>query len=866
MKLSIYFSLFYISSSIIAYFTFQLFCVNDIVFNIAYSEGSIKPINPKENIQNLNYIYQFPQFMHNLNSYLCIYIHNYYEEGFFAFNKALINEYDISVLNYEKFWNCSNCDNKNFNYIGKCYDKPKIFLGDIGNNRVYYEFCLSPSTDISIFNLGEKYINKNYYTGKSNVNFILNNDIDTFNIDNIFIINGKPNYIFDLNAVSLMIINITNYKGDLYNDNEEIFINRAFNAKSKYLTNKKRNNEGYIMTLSIETRTRKKNSISYLTCNKPAILNIYISQKNCTMTDFSNQFCQKCKNDYVKFGENCYNKNEKLDGLYYKESSQIWEKCEISNHIFKCSICPKGSFIISKNISFQICEKCPGGTYMDEKDQDKCKICPEGYDSIIGGEKCYLICNKGYYPNGDKCFECEPGYYSNASSISCTECSPGTFSNKKGMNECLKCAPGTFNNKYKQTECIDCQNGYYSSENSTECLKCPLGTFNSYIKRDHCEECDYGYYNDVEGAEKCKICNPGFYSDERGSFSCKKCEDYTYSLYGFKKCLPCDKVILNCNKCSNEGICLECNNHGISGYDSCQKCEDNWEYDGESCKPIKCNNFYYINKEDNTINCISDFKECPQAQIYLNLKTKECEEEYNIKEIENYLINGNENTLNKISDEIFEKLNNFPDLRDEILENKNITLKGINSIIQIGIIFENKFLNDTSNSAIQTIDYGICPKILRAKFEIKDSENILFKNLFFDVYDDGITSRAYLYRENDLENALDLNGCEDKVIVYITPKTDYSIYFKYYKNGDLYLQFFEKANKTFDLLSPIYNPCYPLSILDKVDLTFKDRLKDIEENGFILCNQDCKFEGINSETFQIRCFCPIKIDPKKNLL
>ena len=62
-----------------------------------------------------------------------------------------------------------------------------------------------------------------------------------------------------------------------------------------------------------------------------------------------------------------------------------------------------------------------------------------------------------------------------------------------------------------------------------------------------------------------------------------------------------------------------------------------------------------------------------------------------------------------------------------------------------------------------------------------------------------------------------------------------------------------------------YNPCYPLSILDKVDLTFKDRLKDIEENGFILCNQDCKFEGINSETFQIRCFCPIKIDPK-NLL
>jgi hypothetical protein len=135
-----------------------------------------------------------------------------------------------------------------------------------------------------------------------------------------------------------------------------------------------------------------------------------------------------------------------------------------------------------------------------------------------------------------------------------------------------------------------------------------------------------------------------------------------------------------------------------------------------------------------------------------------------------------------------------------------------------------------------------------------------------DVYDYGNRTRVSLYREEDLENALDLSDCEDKVIVYITPSIDFSYYFNYYKKGHLYLNFFEKANEIFDLYSPVYDPCFPLSILDKVDLAMKDRLSNIEEFGFILCNQDCKFEGIDLETFQIRCFCPIKIDPKKKSL
>ena len=43
-QLVIQFSLFYISSQITAYFTFELFCVDDTIDSIKYSEGSITPI------------------------------------------------------------------------------------------------------------------------------------------------------------------------------------------------------------------------------------------------------------------------------------------------------------------------------------------------------------------------------------------------------------------------------------------------------------------------------------------------------------------------------------------------------------------------------------------------------------------------------------------------------------------------------------------------------------------------------------------------------------------------------------------------------------------------------------------------------
>ena len=867
--LQIYLSLFCISYQSIVYFEFQFNCLSNTINKIKYSEGEISPLNPAQN-PNLDYTLYFSHIKHKLNESLCINVEkNNLNKGSFAFKKAFLNEYDISELDFANFWECPNCSPTNYIYNENCYQKQKISLSYNNDNSIN-EFCLLPTTDISIFNQGnENKINNNFYVGKQNINLIINYKKAKFTINELFYINGYSNYVFDLDNVSLKIIDVINFNSILSNEDEELFVNSTFNAKSNYMSHEKKIEEGYLMIITIitVTRTNSFDSTSYTTCSKPSILNVYVSQDNCTMSEFSDDFCQKCKKNYVRYGDKCLLKTDKIKNLYYNESSQAWEICENSKDNFICSICPKGTYIKEKKETYQICEKCPNGAYSDEEDLDNCKECLEGYDSFYGSEKCFMVCNKGSFLNGDICLECEPGFYYDSLSDACVECSPGTFTSKSGMGECLACEPGTFNNNYKQTGCIVCPSGYYSSENSKECLKCPIGTFNPYMKAEYCQKCDYGYYNDEEGAEKCKICPTNFYSDIIGSNSCKECKENTHSFSGAKKCLSCNKLISNCNNCSKEGFCLECGNHALNGNDNCEICEDNWRYEGESCKPNKCKNYYYINENTKEIICINNYTECPQNKIYLNLETKECEQNIDMKRmlLREYQINGNNEILNIISDEIFEEFKKFPYLIDEILENGNITLNGIDSIYQIGMISENNIPNNKSKtiSKYPSLDFGNCPSILRTEFEIKNSEKILYK-ILFDVNNYGDASRAYLYRETDLGNPLDLEPCEGMNITYISPSSNYYEYFGYYKKGNIYLNIFNKANQIFDVYSQVYKPCYPLSILGKIDLTIRDRWGEFERKKLILCNEGCKFEGLDIETFQVRCFCPIIIN-KENI-
>ena len=75
--------------------------------------------------------------------------------------------------------------------------------------------------------------------------------------------------------------------------------------------------------------------INISTCENEAEIYIYVNQKNCTINETtSNNFCQKCIPNYGKYINNCYEKSEKFDNLYYDSSNQIWNECETDKNTF----------------------------------------------------------------------------------------------------------------------------------------------------------------------------------------------------------------------------------------------------------------------------------------------------------------------------------------------------------------------------------------------------------------------------------------------------------------------------------------------------------------------------------------------------
>jgi len=829
--------LYHNSYSLIAYLNIEIFCANDYPTSIISSEGNYPPKNPctllfTQRDGGLDYVFEFDEIKHNIEKSLCIKLAGLDEINWFSFYKATINEYDITILNFENFYYCNDCiieGKKGFIVQDICKDnKPYILTYQSSNPYPTVQtICLNPTNDISIFYINEGKINQNYYKGKT-IKYILNNENDNINISDSFIINEKENYKFELNLVSLKITNITNKKGNIFNEDEELFENSFFNSINGYLTHKKNSDDGYLMIIHITTKPRKHNT-AISTCKEEAKIYLYVSQTNCTIEEMTdNNFCQKCKSGFGKINENkCLLKSDKINNYYFDNSNQIWKKCEINKNNFICSICPKGTFI--KDSSSQICEKCEIGKYSNEEDNTNCEKCPkgyysnttgsieclkcpDGYTSLPGSSYCFLDCEPGYYSYNDNCIPCNPGFYSEGSSIECLECTPGTYTNKEGMDKCLNCEPGKYNNEYKQTSCNNCSVGYFSS------LK--------------------------------------------GSTYCDECEENKYSLSGYSKCISCEEIIPHCNICSKEVICMNCNNKAVNGYNNCTICENNidWIYTGEYCKLIIiCPKYFYKDKNNNNkINCITDIKECPPGMDYLNLNTRECIEKANINNFMEfqYKVKGDEELLNNISNNFFYEYKQFPEFFSNFIKEQNFKIEGLNSVLQIGLE-ENIKKQDDSNTGY---DFGDCPKIIRTKYGIKDDNNIIYKVIDFSFKGKRLT-KYYVYDTNNLETPLDLSVCENQTVTIVSPPLNYLDNFENIEEVNMWYNLYKDGYNIFDSYSNIYtDPCIPISILNKYDLTLRDRKEIIAKKNWPSCEYGCKYEGENLKNFQILCYCKIKTD------
>ena len=294
----IYFYLFYVInilfkqfSSQIIYLKCEIDCGNDYPDYITSSEGKYQPLNPNYILcekRGFNYIFKFDIIKHNLKEPLCIKYVNLGGYGNFAFNYLSINEYIITNIDYQKYFFCDNCNANHVpqNFItttNLCSDENYIIrIIEIPGS---VNFCLSPN-NLSNFYINKNKINQNYYKGKI-VKYILNDEINTFNIDNIFIVNEKEDLNFYLDSVTLKIVNITNKKGNIYNGDEELSENCFFNAKNNYLTHKRLNDDGYLMIIEIITIPLNLIDINISTCEERTKIYLYVNQRNCTMNETS---------------------------------------------------------------------------------------------------------------------------------------------------------------------------------------------------------------------------------------------------------------------------------------------------------------------------------------------------------------------------------------------------------------------------------------------------------------------------------------------------------------------------------------------------------------------------------------------------
>jgi len=161
--------------------------------------------------------------------------------------------------------------------------------------------------------------------------------------------------------------------------------------------------------------------------------------------------CQKCKTDYCLYKDRCVPKNTTCDSGY---------KVILSDGCFECKDkCPDGSYPDEKNV----CGPCVKPKFVHN---NECiKDCPDGsykYEDLNGNIVCVRACPKKYWENTaqKKCDRCK---------ADCEDCENG--------EECTDCKSPRF---LVKPDCLnECKNGTYKHKNAHggwDCVKnCPEG-------------------------------------------------------------------------------------------------------------------------------------------------------------------------------------------------------------------------------------------------------------------------------------------------------------------------------------------------------------------------------------------------------
>ena len=191
-----------------------------------------------------------------------------------------------------------------------------------------------------------------------------------------------------------------------------------------------------------------------------------------------------------------------------------------------CSVCEAGKIVTVEGSPS--CEKCEGGTYLEDT----------GTDASL-------------HDNTEDCSVCGANMYSLGGSASCTNCEvgkylvdAGTFASKHDEEEDCRFCPGGEKLNAGNDGCELCEEGKYSGPWSTECTDC-----------DHTA----GFVH-VTDRTDCLFCGAGFFAN-KATHTCDQCVAGKFSIGGVDECLTCDASVglvstgeqrTHCTYCASE--------------------------------------------------------------------------------------------------------------------------------------------------------------------------------------------------------------------------------------------------------------------------------------------------------------------------
>ena len=172
-------------------------------------------------------------------------------------------------------------------------------------------------------------------------------------------------------------------------------------------------------------------------------------------------------------------------------------------------------------------------------------------------------------------------------------------------------------------------------------------------------------------------------------------------------------------------------------------------------------------------------------------------------------------------------------------EKTDISINDNNILYQITSSDNQK---NIKNDNISNILLGKCEEILKRKYDIKEAQSLLIFKI--DYYQPGSTIPIIGYEVfHPIDKyKLDLSCCEDEIINFNIPVSiDENNLFKYDPNNEYYK-----------------DQCYPYTNEYGTDILINDRQNEFKEKNMSLCENNCTYNGYDSETKKSKCECTFK--------